>query len=229
MGDQSKGVIEVQSTPTNTNNPISVQFNFDVVQAFILLFSTATIVFGWLLNKKIELTKKKDIQARIKKNDFLIEHEIEAIMNRMLAVAGASRVAVALFSNGEYVSLFSFRYFSIFWEVVDNGVTETMYEHQHKPLSRIRNDLMVYINNPNVFTKTYIEDPNLKEECKKYMLHSGIKLILGRLLGNEKDGFIGIINLHFEEYIEISQEIMNKLDSLFLLLEYKIESKKRSY
>lgn len=206
---------------------VSIEVSVDVLQILLLVISGITCIYAFLAKKRIYLAPLANVLTKLKPQDFHRDKEIEGIMNRMLATASngeksASRVVVALFTNGTKAHLFPFRYFSVFWEVTSEGVNATKLNYQHIPLDKIRDDLELYMGNDTCFIQSSVNDKGLAIKCKSYLESYGIHTVLGRLIGNKKDGYCGIINIHYEDEIHINKEQTSKLESLFLILSKKI-------
>jgi hypothetical protein len=77
----------------------------------------------------------------------------------------------------------------------------------------------------NEFIKSSVDDKGIASKCKTYLESYGIHTVLGRLIGNTKEGYSGIINIHYENESHLTQEQLHKLESLFLILSKKIMSK----
>ena len=221
---------EPNTKPIGEIGNVDIQVSIDVLQILLLIISAMTCTYAFLAKKRIYLSPMANVLSRLKPQDFHRDKEIEGIMNRMLAVASngetsASRVVVALFTNGTKAHMFPFRYFSIFWEVTSEGTNTTKQTYQHIPLDRIRDDLELYMGKDNEFIKSSVADKGLAIKCKTYLESYGIHTVLGRLIGNSKEGYFGIINIHYEQESHITQEQMHKLESLFLILSKKILAK----
>jgi hypothetical protein len=218
--------IPPKQTPSRDINnrlgDVQVSVNIDVLQILLLLVTTSSLVLTYLSKIRLDKTVVSDVLTRLKPSDFRKDKEIESLMNRMLGLTNASRVVVALFTNGTKAHNFPFRYFSIFWEVTSEGIATTKYDYQHVALAKIRDDLEFCMEKPDEFRYVNAKQPETREQCKAYMAHSGIHSLFTRLIGNTKDGFVGIMNIHFESDIRLSDNELNNLDKLFLVLENKL-------
>lgn len=209
--------------PTRTQT--EVQYSFDIVQFLILLASFASVIYGGIINNRVVKTTTKNAKTRIKPEDLEKDSEIESYLSRMLEVSNGNRALVALFTNGTDAGLFPFKYFSVFWEVTSgDGIRKFKFDNQHRPFDRIKAEFKKCAENPEDFIIQSVDDKDILEGCKAYLLANDIHTIVSRLIGNETKGFSGIFNLHYNhDPGEISQKTLDRLTELFIVLESKIE------
>lgn len=206
---------------------VNVQVNIDLVTLLTvgatLIGTLASLMIGIKNTARISKTPLRDIRTRIHPQDLEKDHEIDQYLARILATAKCSRVVVASFTNGTGVGIFPFKYFSILWESVDDGVTEIKYDYQSKPLSKIRSELKLCMDKPDTFTVVSIDD-NVPEGCKKYLLTNNIHTIVSRLVGNDYDGYSGIINIQYTNNPgDELPKLLKSVENLFLKLESRLE------
>ena len=224
-------IIVQNPQPTNRDigkvGDVSVQVNIDVLQLLILALSSVTCIYAVLVKHRVDRSPLSDILAKIKPQDFYKDKRIEALMNRMLAVGGTikapvSRVCVALFTNGTKAHMFPFRYFSIFWEVTNFGVEPTKHKYQHIPLDRIKDDLELYMNKDGKFIQSSVDGEGISPGCENYLRNCGIHTVLGKLIGSKSNGYVGIINIHYQSSPILSEECLEGLENLFTILASEI-------
>lgn len=206
---------------------VNVQVNIDLVTLLTvsatLIGTLASLLIGIKNTARIGKTPLRDISTRIHLQDLEKDHEIDQYLARILATAKCSRVVVASFTNGTSVGIFPFKYFSILWEAVDDGVTEIKYDYQSKPLNKIRSELKLCMDSPDSFTFVSIDD-NIPEGCKKYLLTNSIHTIVSRLIGNDSDGYSGIINIQYtNDPGDELPKLLKGVENLFLKLEARLE------
>lgn len=205
---------------------VSVQIGVDAVGLAVLVstlgLNLITAILGVDSIKRLKNTAQKNIISKITPQDLEHDQRIQACMNRILGITDADRVAIALFTNGNDAHIFPFKYFSVLWEVCNNGIANTSY--QKVPLLKIKEELQKCFKADGKFVHYRVTD-NLPEPCKNYLVTNNIHTVLSRLIGSEKDGYSGIMSIHFSEDIEFPKSTMDRIDSLFMTLESMLDKK----
>ena len=222
---QDVAKIDVMATTHQANmrtEDVSIEVGVDAVALITLaiaIFSNViSAVFSLKNSHDIKSVAPKNIITKIKPQDVEQDKRIEATMNRIMGICGASRVAIALFTNGNDAHIFPFKYFSILWEICDNGVAETKPKYQKVPIIKIKGELERCFKSSGRFV-VYSVNEELPDGCKNHLIANNIHTALSRLIGSEKDGYIGIINIQFDANPTLSESTMDRIDEGFVLLE----------
>lgn len=217
-----------QSIQMPKPDSISVEVGVDAVALAVmlatLLANVVNAIFAFKNSHDIKNVAPKNITTRIKPQDIEQDKSIEAAMNRIMGVTDASRIAIALFTNGNDAHVFPFKYFSILWEICNNGIAETKANYQKVPLVKIKGELERCFKSDGHFVRYSITE-YLPDECKNYLISNKIHTSLSRLIGNEKDGYVGIINIQFDKEAILAESTMQRIDEIFITLESLLEKK----
>jgi hypothetical protein len=160
-------------------------------------------------------TTKSNIISYITTLDINQTAIIENILNKILGLSGANRVAIAMFHNGFSVGgeHLPFKEFTLTYEARKPGTTSLKSVIRKIPLSKLSRQLDKITNSE--FTKCiYSEVVDI--ECKQYMSSVGLECVYSRLLAN-KNGIYGIIELHYfkENDAELDKEALNKIELIY--------------
>ncbi|RUR77012.1 hypothetical protein PCC6912_39710 [Chlorogloeopsis fritschii PCC 6912] len=226
--NKTQSVDGTQTLIKAIDNIQKVEPKLDLVTGINVLVLVAAIIacIGSLFSnlRLIKLpSEPRDIGFKIKASDLEQDKQIEAYLNRMMGITGASRVLVSMFHNGDKIGKYHFRYLSVFWEVCNENVVPCKPNYQKLDFSIVRYEVEKCMKNNGYFISYSVND-NLDENYRLYLLKNNSQAVVSRLIGDDDDGYEGQINIHLP-YLPKDSEIpyiFSKLNPIFELLEAKI-------
>lgn len=171
-----------------------------IIDVLILLSAAIACIASIVSNLKlIKLpSEARDISSPVTKKDIEQDKKIESYLDRILGITGASKVILSMFHNGDKVGKFHFKYVSTFWEVTNDGVTPVKAKYQKIDFSTIRYEVERGIAANGGFIY-YSHKDNLNEAYRLYLLENNSRFVISRLLGNESNGYIALLNIHLSD------------------------------
>lgn len=201
----------------------------------IILISVAAIGIGSLTISLLGYfrtlkTTTRNIISYITPADIHQTNRVEIILNKLLAIANADRVGIAMFHNGASVGSehLPFKEFTLTYEAKNPSIASLKSVVRKIPLSRLTKQLDKISSTE--FTECSLDNVT-DNECKMYMRSVKLERIYSRLLSNKK-GIYGIIEIHFinEKNTELNSEKLEEIEDVYsellFCLKYITENKK---
>lgn len=181
---------ETQQVPSReTYIPIKIKSE-DIVNFYNTFNTTFFIIFFYLL-LQIFSSLKNYILDLFSPDGFYYIQKLTDYSNRLLISMDADRVTVGLFSNGEkFLNNVGIKSMHIVVEVTSQG-TQKLYDGKRTySISSINKEIKECLKNKNLISYQSINDKDIDEDCKNYLIRCGIKSVCYILI--KEVGFIAI-------------------------------------
>lgn len=205
---KDKNNIEVINIKTEIRQPPSLlvdlkkalglgQYSDTNVVLYILLFvfgvEKLNNLFSFIKNLLTIPKKVEDTYNFITKEDIKLLDKLDDLMNQLLGITGADRIAIAKIHNGTYDNTGSHKMkFSIVYEVVSYRAKPTKKDVQNIPINYIKEEIAQGSN--RYFQR--IERSDLDSLCDLYLDKIGIQCKDYKLLTFNKQIY-GILDIHW--------------------------------
>jgi len=160
----------------------------------------------------------------ITKKDLILLDRLDDLMNQLLGITGADRVAIGKIHNGTYDHTRAhLMKFSIIYEVVSNKVSSTKNDIQNIPIDYIKDEIL--LGSTREFQR--IDKTELNSKGDQYLDKLGLQSKSYKLLGY-KEQIYGIIELHWVITPTINYEddrqTLNRFNTTVALLEDTLQT-----
>lgn len=208
-------------TETPTYFPIKIK-NEDLISMFNNL-QTTMFILAVYFGTRISVAIKNFILETFSPDAFSYIQKMSDYANRLLNSMDADRVTIGLFSNGEkYLNNVGIKSMHIVVEVTSPGVQKLYDGKKVFSIGSINLEIKECLKNKDLISFHSIEDRNLPENCKNYLIRCGVKFVSYILI--KGIGFIAIYyskrrRINYRQFLglvykEDSQEIISTIKNL---------------
>lgn len=204
--DNEHETIEIkQATPPSLFVDFKKSLGLEVYSdgSFILYFfltvfviQKANDVFKFIRNILLLPKQLADTYNFITREDLILLDKIDNLMNQLLGMLDADRIAVAKIHNGTYDHTNAhLMKFSMIYEVISERVSSEKAKVQNIPINYIKEEIS--LGSINTFQR--IDRTNLQSKCDIYLDSIGLTTKYFKLLAinNNSNNIYGIVEIHF--------------------------------
>lgn len=222
---ESEQILIIENSDENTNEtvnantqeytPVKIK-NEDIINFFNNFNSTFVILIIYLAIK-LSHSIKNYILDLFSPDGLLYVQKLTDYSNRLLISMDADRVAVGLFANGQkFLNNVGMKSMHIVTEVTSSG-TQRLYEGKKVySISSINMEIKECLKNKNLISYQSIEDKDISEDCKNYLIRCGVKSVCYILIKN-----VGFIAIYYNKRRKINYRqflsLISKPDSIELI------------
>lgn len=206
---------ELVNTNSQEYTPIKIK-NEDIINFFNNFNSTFIIIIIYLIIK-LSHSIKNYILDLFSPDGLLYVQKLTDYSNRLLITMDADRVTVGLFANGQkFLNNVGMKSMHIVTEVTSSG-TQRLYEGKRiYSISSINMEIKECLKNKNLISYQSIDDKNISEDCKNYLIRCGVKSVCYILIKN-----VGFIAIYYNKRRKINYRqflnLITKPDSIELI------------
>jgi hypothetical protein len=159
----------------------------------VFVIQKANDLFNFIKNIIVLPKQVIDTYHYVTKEDLILLDKIDDLMNQLLGMLDADRIAIAKIHNGTYDNTNAhLMKFSMIYEVISERVTPQKLKVQNIPINYIKEEIS--LGSVDVFQR--LDRTDLESRCDLYLDSVGLTTKYFKLLSVNKDIY-GVIEIHF--------------------------------